>query len=208
MTENSRDRCLLVFAKAPVLGHVKTRLQPIYSPQQSVDLHTQLVNGCLLMAATVSDCVTELWVGSAHHGWSDLSHRYQFDILQQQGEDLGDRMSHAFQQTLTTAPKAILIGTDCPFITRSYLLDAFDKLDEYDVVIGPAEDGGYVLIGLTAEQSDLFTGISWGSDRVLTETVEKIKELELRYKLLPTLRDIDRPEDVVYWQSQQSSLDL
>ena len=130
MTENSRDRCLLVFAKAPVLGHVKTRLQPIYSPQQSVDLHTQLVNGCLLMAATVSDCVTELWVGSAHHGWSDLSHRYQFDILQQQGEDLGDRMLHAFQQTLTTAPKAILIGTDCPFITRSYLLEAFDKLDE------------------------------------------------------------------------------
>lgn len=206
MTESDRRKRLLVFAKAPVPGEVKTRLQPAYSPQQSVELHSELVHGCLQVAATVNGCITELWVGSEHDWWSELSRRYQLDIFQQRGEGLGGRMLQAFQQTLTVADKALLIGTDCPFITRDYLLDAFDKLDECDVVIGPAEDGGYVLLGLIAEKPELFSGISWGSDLVLVETIEKIKTLNLSYMLLPILRDIDRPEDVVYWQSKQSFL--
>lgn len=201
MTENDKTRGLVVFAKAPVAGAVKTRLQPAYSPQQSVELHSKLVHGCLQVATTVSDCVTELWAGSEHDWWAELSCRYQLDVFQQQGEGLGDRMLQAFQQTLGVVDKVLLIGTDCPFITRDYLHDAFDKLDECDVVIGPAEDGGYVLLGLTAEKPELFSGISWGSDLVLAETIEKLKKLNLSYILLPILRDIDRPEDVIYWQS-------
>ncbi|MEH6558599.1 MAG: TIGR04282 family arsenosugar biosynthesis glycosyltransferase [Oceanicoccus sp.] len=200
MAKNDKKR-LLVFAKSPVAGAVKTRLQPSYSPQQSVEFHNTLVHGCLQVATTVNDCVTELWAGSAHDWWAELSSRYQLDIFQQFGDDLGSRMLQAFQQTLVAADSALLIGTDCPFITREYLLEAFDKLAEYDVVIGPAEDGGYVLIGLTAEKPELFSDISWGSDQVLAETIAKIEVLNLSYVLLPPLRDIDRPEDVVYWQS-------
>ncbi len=206
MIENDSKSRLLVFAKSPVAGKVKTRLQPSYSPEQSVELHRKLVHGCLQVATTVNGCITELWAGSEHGWWAELSSRYQIDVVQQRGDDLGDRMLQAFQQTLTDVDKALLIGTDCPFITRDYLLDAFEKLDECDVVIGPAEDGGYVLLGLTDGKPELFSGISWGSDRVLAETIEKIEAFNLSYMLLPTLRDIDRPEDVIYWQSKQSSL--
>ncbi len=194
----------MVFAKAPILGQVKTRLQPLFSQQQSVELHQQLVHGCLQVAAMVGNYSTDLWVGSEHDWWASLSEQYDVDLLLQRGNDLGERMSQAFEQTLPGVDKALLIGTDCPFITEGYLLEAFAQLDNCDVVIGPAEDGGYVLIGLSANQPALFQGISWGTDQVLAETINLIDQHRLSYVLLPVLRDIDRPEDVVYWRSQQA----
>ncbi len=117
----------------------------------------------------------------------------------QQGSDLGERMANAFEEQLRNQfGKAVLIGSDCYELTSQIIQDAFDRLDQFDVVIGPALDGGYYLIGMKIPHQELFDKMVWSTASVLQETRSRCDELGLRCFLLPTLSDIDVEEDLLH----------
>jgi rSAM/selenodomain-associated transferase 1 len=128
---------------------------------------------------------TRAWLGEA------------FAYRSQTGEDLGQKMRAAFAEGFDGGATAIvLIGTDCPGLDRQTILEAFDHLNSVDLVLGPARDGGYYLIGLTRLYPKLFEGIAWGTERVLANTIKIATELNLSVAYLHELNDIDRPEDL------------
>jgi uncharacterized protein len=193
---------LLVFTKAPTLGSVKTRLQPDLTQKQSLALHVKLVEHCLSTVTAASVAAVELWVSDDHAWWHELKTQYPISIFRQQGADLGERMLFAAMDALTRGDRVVIIGTDCPYIDADYLHSAFNCLYQgNDIVLGPALDGGYVLVGLNVVHSAIFERISWGSDQVLNQTREQLQALSMVWHELPTLRDIDRPEDVIDLES-------
>lgn len=195
MQSNTSKNTLLIFAKAPIPGEVKTRLQPHLSPELSADFHRRLVEHCLRVASTVDEVSVELWVGSEHVWWSELARAYCLDIHYQCGDSLGKRMRNAMEHALDESQHAVIVGTDCPFIDKPYIEKAFETLAQSDVVIGPADDGGYVLLGLSQCHEPLFESVDWGTERVLEQTQNKIRRLGLSLTLLNSLMDIDRPDD-------------
>jgi hypothetical protein len=191
------DARLMIFAKAPVAGAAKTRLAPALGEQGAADLHARLTERILHTAVTANLAPVELWCSP------DCSHSFFQAIAGtverrvQHGQDLGDRMAYAFDAALGRQPYAVVIGTDCPAMTADYLARAFALLDGgADAVVGPAEDGGYVLLGLRRMDKRLFEGVAWGTDRVLDQTRERLAVLGWRWQELETLWDVDRPEDL------------
>ena len=116
----------------------------------------------------------------------------------QNGPTLGDRLQNAFSNAFREgAQRVIAIGTDCPELDSALLASAFQELERHDVVLGPAADGGYYLVGLRADYPELFRDISWGTEHVLPQTMEKCREAGLRTARLRTLADVDHPEDLI-----------
>lgn len=189
---------LLVFTKAPVLGEVKTRLQPDFSAEQSLRLHKILVNNTLTSMSELNDFDIELCCSTnrQHTFFLNCENNFPIQLSDQLGEDLGERMAFAFSSALQRYEKVIIIGTDCPELDGNYINDALKKLDDFDSVIGPAADGGYVLLGLKEFIPELFTNFSWGSDTVLKQTLKVLEELSCSYHELDILHDIDRSEDL------------
>lgn len=192
------DIHLLVFVKAPEKNKIKTRLQPVYSPDFSLAVHTALIDYSLNQWSDASICPINLWVGGDINmfknqlpQWRNIPHYHQ------QGPGLGERMAYAAAQMLAESRGGvILVGGDCPSIDQTYLSSACEALKSYDVVIGPAKDGGYVLLGIKQMYSHLFEGIDWGTSSVYQQTLDAVKAHQLTYFSLPVLSDIDRPEDI------------
>jgi hypothetical protein len=189
---------LIVFAKAPRPGAVKTRLIPVLGAAGAARLHERLVDRTLAIAAAAGLGAVELCGDPASDPFLAARAAAHGAALAEQGPgDLGARMRRAFQRVLTGAPAAILIGTDCPALTPEYLRAAADALAAgHDAVIGPAEDGGYVLIGLRRVQRSLFEGIRWGGPDVREHTRARLGALGWRCRELGTLWDVDRPADL------------
>jgi len=188
---------ILVFAKAPIKGRVKTRLTPTLSQDQALELHCALVSHQLRKIRGYHLAPLELWVTGSPDCGLFTEHCAEEEIYLQSGDDLGQRMSNAAKSALTRSDRIVIVGTDCPSIDKSYLCQALTSLGSAtDVIIGPALDGGYVLIGLCNVEESLFTHIDWGSAVVLQDTLEKIKTAGLSYSLLAPLWDVDRPEDL------------
>jgi rSAM/selenodomain-associated transferase 1 len=199
---------IAVFARAPVAGAVKTRLIPLLGADGAAELHARLVDSTLQRAAGVRAARVTLWVaGDAAHSFiADCAARHRCAVRAQVGNDLGARMHHAFERTLAAddAAGCVLIGTDCPALASALLQGAVAALRTHDAVLGPALDGGYVLIGLTRPRAALFEGIAWGSDSVLAATRARIAQAGLRHHELPPLPDLDTPED--YRRAQAAGL--
>ena len=197
---------ILVFCKAPIEGSVKTRLLSVLSEKQAVELHVELATETINQAIKSQLCPVEIW------GSPDIDHpffqSFKVDLKQQQGKDLGERMQHALQATLDQNSSAILIGTDCPSMTVNDLEQGLTKLEEgSDVVIAPAEDGGYTLIGMKEKCRLIFDIIDWGTSKVFDQTILKINKLDLSLYRLPMQWDVDRPEDLLrYVDSQDNNL--
>lgn len=190
---------IVQFAKEPILGNVKTRMQPALSQKESLVLHKSLLQDCCNTIYQAQLCRQSLWVGSSptHRFFTDLIASRDIKIEQQQGSDLGARMFNAAETVLVQKKAVIIVGSDCPFFTNTYLEQAICELASgRDVVIGPASDGGYVLIGLSMIDALLFSKIEWGTDQVLSQTRERIQSLGITSSELPILDDIDRPEDL------------
>lgn len=187
---------LIQFAKVPVLGQVKTRMQPVLTEQQSLALHCYLVERTHHTLHQQALCKTELWLagGEAREFFESL--KPCPNLKYQRGSDLGERMHRAIATGLECYGSAVLIGSDCPGITPAYLREALLALEIVDVVLGPAVDGGYVLIGMNKACPGAFGGIDWGTDQVLRQTKERLQGLGLTWFELPVLPDIDRPEDL------------
>lgn len=189
---------LLVFTKSPILGEVKTRLQPDYSVEQSLIIHKKLMLNTLELTKELTAFDVELCCAPDRNSLFFLNCENNFPITlsNQQGTDLGERMAFSISVALQTNEKVIVIGTDCPDISKDYIVQAFDALNDHDAVIGPAADGGYVLLGLRKFSLDLFTNISWGSDEVLEQTLKVLNDLSWSHQELGIMHDLDRPEDL------------
>ena len=195
----------MIFAKAPVAGQVKTRLIPALNPEQAAKLQEQFTVSTLQKATQASLVSVELWCApdANHNFFKECEQQFTISLHTQSGNDLGKRMENAFLDTLEHAGWAIIIGTDCPELSTEDLDLAMQKLEDgNEVVIQPAHDGGYVLIGLKNCRTELFTNIDWGTSRVFEQTRERLNNLGQQCMVLDARQDIDRPEDLKYLNSE------
>jgi rSAM/selenodomain-associated transferase 1 len=188
----------LVFAKAPRPGRVKTRLHAVLTPGDCAALHARLVRLTLDKLTRTRLCPVELWCapdcGDAF--FRDCRHDYALDLREQSGDDLGQRMHNALRRSLETCDAAVLVGTDCPSLSRADIDTACGQLlAGTDVVLGPASDGGYYLVGLRQPRRALFSGIAWGRGEVLAQTLARAHQQALQVHLLPRRDDLDTPAD-------------
>ena len=196
---NTLESRLIVFARAPVPGRVKTRLIPCLGAAGAAALYKQLVLHTLTIATDARVGLVDLWCTPSlkHPFFLQCAQKFQMRLFNQIEGDLGSRMAHALNETLKRVPQALLIGTDCPSLTVDDLREAVDNLQHgIDAVVGPAEDGGYVMIGLRQYAPDLFTRISWGTESVLNQTRSRLRELGWKWHELSERWDVDRPEDL------------
>ena len=194
---------LVIFTRLPEPHKTKTRLIPALGPEGAAEMQREMTLYTLTrvreFAARYPVSVEVRFEGgdaekmAACFG-NDLSYRPQGP------GDLGRRMAAAFAEAFDEGTeRTVIIGTDCPEITPKLVRESFDRLAACGVVLGPATDGGYYLIGLRRPAPELFTGIPWGSERVLDDTLRRAGELSLKVSLLETLSDVDRPEDLAVW---------
>jgi rSAM/selenodomain-associated transferase 1 len=141
----------------------------------------------------------QLWIDQAdpHPVMAEMAARFGMSIHAQCGGDLGSRMHAAFAATVRTADSVVLIGSDCPEYDPPYLDAAFRALEQHDAVLGPAADGGYVLIGLRKPDPHLFHDVPWGTDKVLAATRRQLHHLQWSFMELPIKYDVDEPEDLL-----------
>jgi rSAM/selenodomain-associated transferase 1 len=178
---------VMVFARAPLAGQVKTRLIPRLGAEGAAQLQRRLILGALRTAGAVGR--VELHV-TRRHSWL---RRLGVVLRLQRGRDLGERMHHA----LSRRRFAVLIGSDAPALRPADLRQAVRWLrGGTDVVLAPAEDGGYALIAARRIDARVFAGIRWGTDEVLARTLDNLGRCGLRYRLLRTVWDVDRPDDL------------
>ncbi|MFK8018455.1 MAG: TIGR04282 family arsenosugar biosynthesis glycosyltransferase [Pseudomonadales bacterium] len=192
------DRLIIVFTRAPVQRQVKTRLEPALSLARIVSLHKSLVRHVLVEASLVRCARVELWVDSdAEHPFFQelVQQNPEVSVCLQHGGDLGERMAHAL--SVANAQTTVLIGSDCPGLSQSHLEQAFELLEStVEVVLGPALDGGYVLVGTCRKLLPIFKDIEWGTDTVFEQTTKQLTAAGIEYQTLAPLADIDRPEDL------------
>ena len=200
---------ILVFAREPVAGNVKTRLARTIGDQAAVQFHQEVVTKTVEMAAKSGLAELELHVSGnmEHPFFRSLADQYGIGICLQEGNDLGEKMFYALKQSLDHASYCILIGTDCPVMTADYLKQAFHMLENgLDAVIGPAEDGGYVLIGASRVDISWFKNIDWGSQHVLAQSRQRLTANNARYDELQQLWDVDHIDDLHRWRLSSSTL--
>ncbi len=188
---------LLVFAKAPQPGAVKTRLIPLLGERGAAALHARLIEHTLGIASEAALGPLELHgAPAADPLLSACAARYNARLVEQCAGDLGTRMHNAFAAALAGGAPAILVGADCPPLTAHHLRQAAHALaGANDAVVTPTEDGGYALIGLKRCDSRVFAGLAWSTPSVMDETRARFTALGWRWAELATLWDVDRPAD-------------
>ena len=195
---------LIIFTRYPEPGTTKTRLIPALGAEGAANIQSQMTKTTITKAKKLSNMMSLLVEVRFAGGNLQLMKNWLRDDLeldlkyQEQGTgDLGERITRAFESAFNQGVKSVVvIGTDCPSLTPNIMLEAFAKLTESDVIIGPATDGGYYLIGLKKIIPELFQGINWGTCEVLSKTVAIGQNLNLAIDYLLELSDIDRPEDL------------
>jgi rSAM/selenodomain-associated transferase 1 len=195
---------LLVFAKNPVLQHVKTRLAADIGDAAALDVYKKLLEKTLKTVVSDKLLPVELWLDNdQQNDWlQGLVDRFTLPVQQQSGSDLGERMADAICRTLKEAEFCILIGADCPLLDIDYLTVACTALQgETDIVIGPAEDGGYVLIGMKSFKPELFASIAWSTESVMQQTRRIMEQHEWQFEELSVLWDIDYLADFQRWSA-------
>ncbi len=193
------DARLIIMAKAPTPGFVNTRLAARIGEDSAAQVHRLLTLHTLETIEYHPSCPVELWcTPNAEHPFiKDCQKKYPITLRTQQGENLGERMAHAFKTTLESSGKAIMIGTDCPYLSSAHLHGALDALsDGQDAVITPADDGGYVLIGLRRFSPMIFSNIAWGTQTVYQASCARLQQLGWPWLEHGQLSDIDTPADL------------
>jgi rSAM/selenodomain-associated transferase 1 len=185
-----------VLAKAPLPGLAKTRLAPVLGDDGAAALQERLTARAITTACTAHVGPVTLWAtpDAAHPSFHTLIERHPISLATQPDSDLGARMLAAI---MAANGPALVIGTDCPALTPDHLRAAAMHLHNgIDAVLIPAEDGGYVLIGMRSPQLELFVDMTWSTDDVATETRRRMARLNLSWREPARLWDVDRPEDL------------
>jgi len=191
---------LIIFTRYPEPGKTKTRLIPALGAEGAANLQRQMTEQTITIAKNLFNLMllsVEVRFAGGNlqlmKDWLGADFKYQ----EQGTGDLGKRISRAFKSAFNQQMgSVVIIGIDCPSLTSEIILQAFTKLTKFELVIGPATDGGYYLIGLKKIIPELFQGINWGTSEVLSQTVAIAQNLNLAIDYLPIFSDIDRPEDL------------
>ena len=206
MNRTRARRRLAIFARVPTHGRVKTRLAAGVGADAALRIYEALLASTLReLAPGRGDFEPEIWVDGAVEEFAKWQRRStaigqresRFPLVAQCEGDLGQRMAWAFEEGVN-----VLVGTDIPDMTASYVEDALDALRFADLVLGPTEDGGYCLIGMNSPRVELFEGIPWGTADVLASTLYAANTL--RVELLDAMWDVDDAEDLERWQGAQA----
>lgn len=198
-----------ILAKAPIAGLAKTRLIPLLGAAGAARAQRGFALQTLATARAAGTGVVTLWCApdAAHRFFRALVRRLGVDTAAQPGGDLGHRMavvmSHHFAQTPNMP--LLIVGTDCPALTPEHLQQATNALQSVDVVLIPAEDGGYVLIGFCKPVPDVFADVEWSTPRVLTQSRERLRAAGAAWHELATLWDVDEPVDWLRWRSKPAA---
>lgn len=200
------DTRIIIFAKAPVSGFAKTRLIPALGAQGAADLALHMLQHAVQQAVGARVGPVELCVTpDAHHPvFESLATTHGITLSLQGAGDLGQRMHQAFERGLQVSSSVLLMGTDAPALDAAVLVAAKQKLQTHDAVFVPARDGGYALIGLRQPCAALFHGIAWSTSSVMQDTRDRAQEQSIRWHELPSVQDIDEPQDLAHvpahWQ--------
>lgn len=185
-------RALIIFIRKPELGKVKTRLAAQIGNENALNIYRKLLHHTMLVAGA-ADCDKYVFTTGIIEGepWD------HFQNYIQTGEDLGERMFNAFDFVFKKKyHKVIIIGSDCPGLTAAHIEEAFLKLEHKDVIIGPAIDGGFYLLGMKKMCSELFKNKEWSTSVVFENTLISIKKANLTFGQLEKLTDVDEVNDV------------
>jgi rSAM/selenodomain-associated transferase 1 len=186
---------LIIFAKNPEYGKVKTRLAATIGNEQALFIYQKLIEHTIAITKKISADKIVYYSDSIVEKDTWENNIYQKKL--QSGTDLGERMKNAFKSSFTAGyQKVIIIGTDCFELNEEFISIAFEKMNDDDVVLGPAKDGGYYLLGMKKFYPSFFENIEWSSEKVLKQTLTTAMRLNLSVFLLPQLSDIDREPDL------------
>ena len=212
MPLSSKER-LIIFTRYPEVGSTKTRMIPILGADGAANLQREMTEHVLSQVAGPSasnNLAIEICYDGANEDLMRLWLGSEFEYVLQKGNNVGERMQRAFEHAFESgATSAVIIGTDIPDLTARIVKDAFKVLKQKDMVLGPAKDGGYYLIGFPKTAfflaaGDLFAGIKWGESDVLKKTINTATDLGIRYSLVDELKDVDRPEDLAIWERHKN----
>ncbi|WP_322113702.1 TIGR04282 family arsenosugar biosynthesis glycosyltransferase [Leptospira limi] len=180
---------------------MKTRLAKTLGDKTTLDIYKKLLHITEDITTKLNISKTVYWDQIPIQTNSYFKNGYSFKV--QTKGDLGKKMKDAFREEFEESFNQILIiGTDCPYLTEGIFEDAYNALENYDIVIGPAKDGGYYLLGMKEFKASLFEGIPWSTELVFNLTIKKIKELNLTVSILPELNDIDTEKDWLEWEEK------
>ena len=197
---NVTKKLLIIFCKNPELGKVKTRIAATMGDEKALAIYYKLINYTQQITETLP--LDKVVYYSNHIDREDSWKNARFHKALQKGNDLGERMRNAFEDSFNSGFRSVcIIGTDCMEVTSEIIEDAFKVLSTKDAVLGPAKDGGYYLLGMNKFQETLFQNKNWSTDSVAENTLQDFKSLQLSYDLLPMLSDIDEEKDVSDWFS-------
>lgn len=190
-------RDLIIFVKNPVLGKAKTRLAASIGDVAALKVYRQLLAYTKLVVDGL-DAEKSVWY-SSFIDQEDIWTNGEFNKKVQTGDDLGQKMKNAFEATFAQekSDAVVIIGSDCAELEERHVSEAFDALESNDIVLGPAKDGGYYLLGMRVFVPELFESIDWSTSKVAEQTLYAIKENNLSYLLLDELNDVDTVEDYV-----------
>jgi hypothetical protein len=193
------DAKLIIFARAPVPGQVKTRLVPALGETGAAAFYARMARYVIarMLDSQLCDMSIDCMPDSNHVFFLGLLEQRCVELNRQTGSDLGARMAHALENALQHHDYAVLIGSDAPGLDPAYVENAIEALKSgVKLVMGPAQDGGYVLIGMNVFHGELFKAIDWGTSQVLQQTLDKARQLNLSVHQLPALWDVDTPADL------------
>lgn len=196
----NENRTLIIFARNPILGQLKTRLEVSLGKEKTLEVYKELLEIVYNYTKDLPMKKIIYWDGGIPE--DTIFENGKYSHKDQVIGDLGFKMKAAFEEEFQTSNSICIIGSDCIELDKSILLSAFDLLEESDIVIGPALDGGYYLLAMKHFYPSVFDGIDWGSEKVLTQTLEQISKLGLHCKSLRKLRDLDTIEDYLVLHRQ------
>lgn len=190
--------CLIIFVKNPVAGKVKSRIAATTGTDKALEIYLQLQEVIRSTVCQLTD-IQKVVYYSDEICHADEWENDAFVKRKQKGTDLGLKMYNAFAEYLRHHRKVVLVGSDCPYITVTIIRNAFSALSDSGVVIGPAVDGGYYLIGMKEPHKEIFENINWSTEHVFAQTKEQIDKLKLSLALVEKLSDIDTEQDWLNW---------
>ena len=196
--DKNKDNAVILFARDPILGQVKTRLSPSLDDETILKLYTCFVEDSLEKIRQVDNAKCFVGISPDNHsGFFEGIESLGMNLFTQQGKDLGDKMRQAFVDRFAEGyKKVVIIGSDSPSLPVSYINKALAS--EKDLVLGPSTDGGYYLIAMSGKVSEVFSGVAWGTKHVLDETLKKLKGARASLELLPIWYDVDSPDDLKF----------
>jgi rSAM/selenodomain-associated transferase 1 len=192
---------LIIFSRYPEAGKTKTRMIPALGKQGAALLQKRLTEHLLINLEELTNINVEIYFSGGNYHLMQEWLGTKLTIIKQKEGDLGFKMKWAFESSFNKKQeKVVLIGTDTPDLNIKIINEAFSKLSNCDLILGPSADGGYYLIGLSHYIPELFSNINWGTCEVFRQTKKIAQELNLITVNLPILADVDRPEDLQIWE--------